>query len=60
VEAKFTGLDRKTRLVTLSIRAKEVHEEAQAMESYRSESGSGSGTTLGDLLKGQMSGQSDD
>jgi small subunit ribosomal protein S1 len=59
IEARFTGLDRKTRLVSLSVKAKEAHEEAQAMESYRSESSGGSGTTLGELLKGQMSGSGD-
>jgi small subunit ribosomal protein S1 len=59
IEARFTGLDRKTRLVSLSVKAKEAHEEAQAVESYRSESSGGSGTTLGELLKGQMSGSGD-
>ena len=37
IEAKFTGVDRKTRTISLSIKAKEVHEEAEAMQSYRSE-----------------------
>ena len=50
VEAKFTGLDRKNRVISLSIKAKEAHEEAEAVESYRS-SDTTSGTTLGDLLK---------
>jgi small subunit ribosomal protein S1 len=59
VEAKFTGLDRKNRVVSLSIKAKEAHDEAQAVESYRSESGGGSGTTLGELLKEQISNSSD-
>jgi len=52
VEARVTGLDRKSRMVSLSIKAKEAHEEAEAVQSYRSDSeSSGSGTTLGDLLK---------
>ena len=38
VEAKFTGVDRKSRTISLSIKAKEVHEEAEAVQSYRSES----------------------
>jgi small subunit ribosomal protein S1 len=50
VEAKFTGVDRKSRTISLSIKAKEAHEEAEAVQSYRSESTS-SGTSLGDLLK---------
>jgi len=59
VEAKFTGLDRKSRVVSLSVKAKEAHEEAEAVESYRS-SDTSSGTTLGDLLKERMTGGSDD
>ncbi|MFO0513208.1 MAG: 30S ribosomal protein S1, partial [Gammaproteobacteria bacterium] len=35
VEAKFMGVDRKTRSISLSIKAKEAHEEAEAMQSYR-------------------------
>ncbi len=50
IEAKFTGIDRKNRVISLSIKAKEAHDEAEAVESYRS-SDSTSGTTLGDLLK---------
>jgi small subunit ribosomal protein S1 len=55
VEAKFVGVDRKSRTITLSIKAKEIHEEAEAVQSYRTESGGGSsGTSLGDLLKEQI------
>ena len=50
VEAKFIGMDRKTRTISLSIRAREAHEEAEAVQSYRSEQPS-SGTSLGELLK---------
>jgi small subunit ribosomal protein S1 len=53
VEAKFTGVDRKSRTISLSIKAKEAHEEAEAVQSYRSET-SPSGTSLGDLLKEQI------
>ena len=53
VEAKFTGVDRKSRTISLSIKAKEAHEEAEAVQSYRSESAA-SGTSLGDLLKEHM------
>ncbi len=60
VEAKFTAVDRKNRSVQLSIKAKEAHEEQEAVASYKSESGSSaSGTTLGELLKEQISGNSD-
>jgi small subunit ribosomal protein S1 len=55
IEAKITGVDRKTRVVSLSIKAKEAHEEAQAIQNYKSEAGrTTTGTTLGDLLKEQM------
>ncbi|OOG25187.1 30S ribosomal protein S1 [Thioalkalivibrio denitrificans] len=57
VEAKFMGVDRKNRTVTLSIKAKDYEEEAEALQDY---SGSGSATTsLGDLLKEQMGGKQD-
>jgi small subunit ribosomal protein S1 len=56
VEAKFTGVDRKNRVLSLSIKAKEAHEEQQAVQNYKSDAGKpSSGTTLGDLLKEQMS-----
>jgi len=43
----------------LSIKAKEVHEEAEAISSYKSDTGSTpAGTTLGELLKEKMSGKS--
>ncbi len=57
VEAKFTNVDRKNRTVALSIKAKEVHEEAEAVSSYKSDSAAAPvGTTLGELLKEKMSG----
>jgi small subunit ribosomal protein S1 len=55
VEARFTGVDRKNRVLSLSIKAKEMEEEQQAMLSYRQESSqTSSSATLGDLLKEQM------
>ena len=51
VEAKFTGVDRKSRTISLSIKAKEAHEEAEAVQSYRSSEAATTGTSLGDLLK---------
>ncbi len=56
LEARLTGIDRKTRVITLSIKEKEAHEEQQALQSYKSEaSRPARSTTLGDLLKEQMS-----
>ena len=53
VEAKFIGLDRKRRAVSLSVKAKESDEEAAAVQEYRSAT-TGTGATLGDLLKEHM------
>jgi small subunit ribosomal protein S1 len=53
IEARFTGVDRKTRTIALSVKAKEIHEEQEAVSNYRSEQPS-SGTSLGDLLKEQI------
>jgi small subunit ribosomal protein S1 len=59
IEAKFTNVDRKSRSVALSIKAKEVHEEAEALSSYKSDAAaSPAATTLGELLKEKMSGGS--
>ena len=57
VEAKFIGVDRKNRVVNLSIKAKDSQEEAEAMEDYSRQSESSGSTTLGDLLKEQMDNQ---
>jgi small subunit ribosomal protein S1 len=55
IEARFTGVDRKSRVLSLSIKAKEAQEEAQAIQSYKTESSqTSSSATLGDLLKEQM------
>jgi small subunit ribosomal protein S1 len=56
VEAKFTGVDRKGRTIALSIKAKEAHEEAEAVQSYKTTEAS-PGTSLGDLLKEHIGGQ---
>jgi small subunit ribosomal protein S1 len=55
VEAKFINVDRKGRSISLSIKAKDIHEEQEAMQNYRTDSPTG--TSLGDLLKEQISGQ---
>ena len=56
VEARFVGVDRKSRAITLSIKAIEAEEEAEAVQQYRG-TDSATGTSLGDLLKEQISGQ---
>ena len=54
IEAKFIGVDRKTRALTLSIKAKEEQEEADVLSDYSSSNTSGGSTSLGDILKEQM------
>ncbi len=52
IEAKFTGLDRRGRILQLSIRAKEDDELAEALEEYQS---TAAGVTkLGSLFKEQL------
>ncbi len=53
VEAKFIGVDRKSRVINLSIKAKDVAEEAEVMQEYTD--GGSATTSLGDLLKDQLS-----
>ncbi len=58
VEAKFLAIDRKSRAINLSIKAKDYEEEAAVIRSYTNKSQSssaGTATTLGDLLKEKMS-----
>ena len=52
IQAKFMGVDRKSRSIILSVKAKDSDEEQEAIEGYRASSTGG--TTLGDLLKEQM------
>ena len=54
IEAKFIGVDRKKRIPSLSIKAKESDEEAQVLQDYTTSAPAGA-TTLGDLIKEQMS-----
>ncbi|MCZ6486906.1 MAG: 30S ribosomal protein S1 [Gammaproteobacteria bacterium] len=55
IESKITGMDRKSRSVYLSIKAKDSDEEQEALKDYSTSNDSGSGTTsFGDLLKEKM------
>ena len=53
IEAKFIGVDRKSRAINLSIKARDVEEEAQTLKDY-SKTSNATGTSLGDLLKEKM------
>ena len=52
VDAKITQIDSKSRKVSLSIKAREVEEEKQAMAEYGS---SDSGASLGEILGAAIS-----
>ena len=53
VEAKFVNVDKKNRAITLSIKAKEFAEEAEALQDYSRKATTGT-ATLGDILKDQI------
>jgi len=53
IEAKFMGVDRKTRSINLSIKAKDDDDEARVMREYTGRS-NGASTSLGDIFKEQM------
>jgi small subunit ribosomal protein S1 len=54
VEAKFTGMDRKGRMLSLSIRAKDEDEMAETLSEYQNQHAERSTTKLGALLKEQL------
>ena len=62
VEARFVGVDRRNRTISLSIRAKDEKDEQQAMRDYADTDASTGTTSLGELLKEQIdaSGRNDD
>ena len=53
VESKIINIDRKSRQISLSIRAKENQEEADVIRDYTRTDGAVN-STLGDLLKEQL------
>ena len=55
IEGRIVGIDRKTRVVSLSVRAMEEQAEAQALRDYEAEVGDRiKGATLGELLRSQQ------
>jgi small subunit ribosomal protein S1 len=55
VEAKIINIDRKTRAINLSIKAKDISDEKEAVKAHRkSETDSSTPATIGDLIKAQM------
>ena len=53
IEAKITTIDRKTRKISLSIKAKDVEEENEAVQEYTRKTGAGV-STLADKLKEKL------
>ncbi len=53
LEARFIGIGRKTRVVTLSVREKEIQEEQEIVTEYSRNASTGK-TSLGDLLKDRL------
>jgi len=59
VEAKIISIDRKSRVISLSIKSKDVEDEKDAMKELRTkqETESTGPTTIGDLIRAQMESQ---
>ncbi len=53
IEAKITNMDRKNRIINVSIKAKDNEDEAAVMQDYASSGGPAS-ASLGDLIKEKM------
>ncbi|MEE9355471.1 MAG: 30S ribosomal protein S1 [Methylococcaceae bacterium] len=53
IEAKFLGVDKKNKSITLSIKAKDQDQESDAIKDYSQQTASGK-TTLGDIFKEQI------
>jgi small subunit ribosomal protein S1 len=51
VEAKFTGVDRKNRVINLSVRAKDVAEEQEAMAALNKQEDASFGSAMADAFK---------
>ncbi len=55
VEAKIISVDRKNRVISLSVKSKDIDDEKQAMRDVREKQNEAQGpTTIGDLIKEQL------
>ena len=57
VSAKVINVDRKSRALGLSIKAKDIDDEKDAVASLKEQDESSSPGTIGDLIKAQMDDQ---
>lgn len=61
IQARIVGVDRKSRTVSMSVRAMEEQAEAQALRDYEAEVGDRiKGATLGELLRSQQQDNAED
>jgi small subunit ribosomal protein S1 len=60
VEVKITAVDRKNRTLNLSVKAKDIEDEREAMREHKErEQDSAAATTIGDLIRKEMDQKSD-
>ena len=56
LEMKIISVDRKNRSIGLSVKARLLDEERQAVKEHKKKEGGGASSTLGDLIKAQIKG----
>ena len=60
IEVKITAVDRKNRTLNLSVKAKDIEDEREAMREHKErEQDSATATTIGDLIRKEMDQRSD-
>ena len=60
IEARITNIDRKSRSIALSIKAKDLADEADALQKFSNDAGSAGTTNLGALLKAKLDGKNNE
>ncbi|HYG32958.1 MAG TPA: S1 RNA-binding domain-containing protein, partial [Methylophilaceae bacterium] len=60
VEARIINVDRKNRTINLSIKSKDVAQDAEAMQKFSNDSASAGTTNLGALLKAKLDGKNNE
>jgi small subunit ribosomal protein S1 len=57
IDAKIVAVDRKSQSIGLSIKAKDMDDEKEAVQSLKQQDSTASPGTIGDLIKAQMDGK---
>ena len=60
IEARILNVDRKNRTINLSIKSKDVAQEAEAMQKFSNDSATAGTTNLGALLKAKLDGKNNE